>query len=750
MQPREKFMAALDRKPITGLVPHFELVFFLTMEAFGKVHPSHRHYSQWDQMSEKERELHRNEMAQIYIDTAERYDHSAIFIHPNPGSPEEVMILIDKIRERSGDKYFIMMHGDATYSIPDGDHMQDFIYRLVDEPDKVKEDARKYLEKAIRFAEIMAKHGGLDGFALCSDYCFNNGPFLSPAMFSEFITPYLAELTKSYREMGFYVIKHTDGNIMPILDQLVQTNPHALHSIDPQAKVDIAEVKRLVGDKVCLIGNVNCGLLQTGTEDEVRDPSGMRSGTVCREADTFSPPPTASTPACPWKDMSSCSTSGAEKVSINKRNIVGQWDSQRKTNNKMEVLFLQDDIKILRKLAYKYAEIANSPENARNIELHKAVNDLRMIRPVVLIDELPWNEMNIDDELTLVCSDPELRYLEWTFRTNIYKHKHMPADMVVPPFVGVQKIIHNSGIGVEIEEDILKTDQDNHIVSHKYKDQLATEEDLEKLRAPELIYDKEATLKRFNFVGEILGDIMPVKLVGVTYFYYSTWDQIAMFRGVTNLLIDLVERPKFTHRMVRKFTDIGLSYLDQYEALDLLDTNGFSLHCTPIHTNDLPRKDFDGEKVTRKNIWGRGMAQIFASVSKKMHYDFDIQYTIETIGQCGLAYYGCCEPLDKKIDIVEKIPNLRKIGVTPWADVNVAAEAINTKYVVSSKPNPTAVAVPMLDKDALRKEISTILDACKRNNCSVDITLKDISTCCRRPENIFEWEKTVMEMVKNY
>ena len=83
MTPREKFIAALERKQIKGLVPHFELVFFLTMEAFGKVHPSHRFYSQWDQMSEKERQLHRVDMADIYIKTAERYDHSAIFLHPN-------------------------------------------------------------------------------------------------------------------------------------------------------------------------------------------------------------------------------------------------------------------------------------------------------------------------------------------------------------------------------------------------------------------------------------------------------------------------------------------------------------------------------------------------------------------------------------------------------------------------------------------------------------------------------------------
>jgi uroporphyrinogen decarboxylase len=147
--------------------------------------------------------------------------------------------------------------------------MMDFVTRIQDEPQKVKAEAEAMVTHAIREAEIIQKHGGLDGFALCSDYCFNTGPFLSPRMFSEYVTPYLARLTQAYREMGFYVIKHTDGNIMPILDQLVQTHPHALHSLDPQGGVDIAEVKRLVGDQVALIGNVNCSMLDTGTEEEV-------------------------------------------------------------------------------------------------------------------------------------------------------------------------------------------------------------------------------------------------------------------------------------------------------------------------------------------------------------------------------------------------------------------------------------------------------------------------------------------------
>ena len=130
----------------------------------------------------------------------------------------------------------------------------------------MKDEARREVDDALARGERFRKHGGLDAWALCSDYCFNNGPFMSPAMFDEFVTPYLTDLVRGYRRQGFYVIKHTDGNIMPILDQLVQARPHALHSLDPQGGVDIAEVKRLYGKEVCLIGNVNCGLLDTGSD----------------------------------------------------------------------------------------------------------------------------------------------------------------------------------------------------------------------------------------------------------------------------------------------------------------------------------------------------------------------------------------------------------------------------------------------------------------------------------------------------
>jgi len=90
-------------------------------------------------------------------------------------------------------------------------------------------------------------------------------------MFAEFVTPYLTKLVQGIRDAGGYAVKHTDGQLMPILDQIVDSGIHGLHSLDPMAGVDIAEVKRLYGDRICLFGNVNCALVQAGTFDEIEE-----------------------------------------------------------------------------------------------------------------------------------------------------------------------------------------------------------------------------------------------------------------------------------------------------------------------------------------------------------------------------------------------------------------------------------------------------------------------------------------------
>ncbi|MBM6920396.1 hypothetical protein H6A12_04400 [Phocea massiliensis] len=403
---------------------------------------------------------------------------------------------------------------------------------------------------------------------------------------------------------------------------------------------------------------------------------------------------------------------------------------------------------LLRTLAWEYACAANNEKNMQARTLHTAVNDLKMIRPVVLIEEIPFHELNFHGSLTLLCEDPDLHGAEDWFRRQLFKWKHFPADMILPPYFPVQKIMHSTGIGITVEEHTIATEAENHIISHEYFDQLAEPEDLEKLTPPVISYDKEETMRRYEKLANVFGDILPVRVVGHSS-YITMWDEIARYRGVTPLLMDLIERPEHSHAIVSKLAEFEKSKSAQMEALGLFEIQPLEIHCTSALTSDLPG-EYDGGIVKRSQVWGRGMAQIFGSVSKDMHEEFDIDYMKEIMEPFGLVYYGCCEPLDKKVDIVEKIPHLRKISITPWADVDNAAEVIGKRYAIANKPNPALVATATLDEDAVRQTIKRTLDACKRNGCSADIVLKDISTVSHNVQNLIRFEQIAMELVRGY
>ena len=269
MQPRERFIRTLKCEKIGGQVPTFELVFFLTMEAFGKVHPIHRWYTQWNQMSAKEKDLQANDMADLYIQIAEKYGHSAILVQPNPYEADVTRRVLEVIREKTNDTYFLMVLGDITHAIPDGSHMMDFCAAMYEEPEVLNQQSEERLENMLNLIDtIDGSRDLVDGIALCSDYCFNSNPFFSEDLFDELIVPYLKAEIEEYHKRGYYCIKHTDGNVLPILKQMADCKPDAIHSLDPQGGVSLLEARKIVGDDICLIGNVNCGLLQTGTEEE--------------------------------------------------------------------------------------------------------------------------------------------------------------------------------------------------------------------------------------------------------------------------------------------------------------------------------------------------------------------------------------------------------------------------------------------------------------------------------------------------
>lgn len=146
-----------------------------------------------------------------------------------------------------------------------------FSVLLYDDPDWLDEILTAVTDFSIEGGRRMIE-AGVDGITFADDYGSINGPFMSPALFQKHILPQLSRLVASFRRLGVPVMMHSDGNIRPLLDAIVAgTDINAYHPIERGAGMDLGEVKRSLGTRLCLIGNVdNKTTLVTGSVDDVR------------------------------------------------------------------------------------------------------------------------------------------------------------------------------------------------------------------------------------------------------------------------------------------------------------------------------------------------------------------------------------------------------------------------------------------------------------------------------------------------
>jgi len=406
-----------------------------------------------------------------------------------------------------------------------------------------------------------------------------------------------------------------------------------------------------------------------------------------------------------------------------------------------------NDKHILRELAKEVAEIAALPQQEEKRRLWRNLNKLSPSRPMVMIDQICWNELNHDGSLDLICKNDDCRNFEQTLRRQLYQWKHFPVDMVVESYITVPKAVIDTGNGLDVKETMLAGDKSNDVVSHHYENILNDDSDVEKIKNPQISEDKDETTRRVDFAKEIFDDILQVKAVGVAPFM-QLWDPISAYMGIQGALDTIIDRPDFMHKIVEKLMESFTSMLDQVEAQGLLlDANAQALiHCTGAYTDELPKEDYDPNKPRLKDLWTAGLAQMFSIVSPAMHQEYELDYVNPIFERFGLVYYGCCEPLDHKLDIVKKIPNLRKVSMSPWTDRNRGAEGLGSDYVFSCKPNPAHLAYDSFDEDIVRKELKDIYDACKDNNTPLEFILKDISTIRYDSMRLQKWANIAMEI----
>lgn len=433
---------------------------------------------------------------------------------------------------------------------------------------------------------------------------------------------------------------------------------------------------------------------------------------------------------------------------------------------------------ILRDLAFELAEYASLPIHREKANMWHHLNRLEKVKPMVWMNEIPWHELgpevNALETTNTLCQKQERK-----LRQLLYQWKHMPCDMVLEPVIVCPLVIHDTGF--EILPRIKNADGFTGIAdpiiidgSSAFEPVIENEEDIEKIKMPTVEVDWEETENHYKLFQDIFGNILSVEKRGIYdfellplerkgvndwkpysawfSFWFAPWDELVQWVGIEQSLTFLKTRPNFIHALMKRLVDAWLFRLDQYEKLNLLSLNngpnrvgsgGYGF------TDELPQADFDGKHVRPIDMWGSCAAQIFAAVSPQMHEEFALQHEKRWLERFGLTYYGCCEPLHKKIPILKKnIPNLRKISISPWANKEEAANYIGDQYVLSLKPSPAIFASDQWDPEEARKQLSYSLE--KTKGCIVEVIMKDISTCRNQPQRLWEWARIAQEVTEDF
>ncbi len=417
----------------------------------------------------------------------------------------------------------------------------------------------------------------------------------------------------------------------------------------------------------------------------------------------------------------------------------------------LEITIEDRDADILKRLAERVAEIAALPEQRHNRDLWRGVNDLKKKTAIIIKhDEVPWNEMNIAGELDNETSGSFSQSIEQQLRRTIYQWEHMRCDMVVEPVFLSWLAIMDSGFGLEVLEDLIPqgataaSGPSDWVYSHHYTPVIRDEKDLEKLVEPQITHNEDMSRILHEARTRLVGDFLEVRRCGIVNPTLALW-------GPQELLMDFIERPELVHAGVARYAEVWSRRFSLYEELGLLTWDGGNYYTYaggPGYTGDLPGRDYDPDRTKLKNIWGHCSPQIFAAVSPAMHEEFALRYELPILKRFGLVYYGCCEPLHDRIKMLRAIPNLRKISMSPWANLEKGVEEIGSDYVLSVKLNPAMLAGLTWNPSRVRRYFEDVFAATK--GCTVEILIKDISSVRGEPKRLWEMADIAMSVADKH
>lgn len=373
-----------------------------------------------------------------------------------------------------------------------------------------------------------------------------------------------------------------------------------------------------------------------------------------------------------------------------------------------------------------------------------AHNSLRSSRPMVLISpEGSWSELLADP---LCCSEETAQQIEWQLRMALYNHAHFSDDTVIEKEWKVPAVVRETGWGLLAHHQASSETRGAWGFDPVLKDS----SDVKKMVFPEVIFDERATIERCEEMQELFGDILQVQYTGVNYFGFHLTAEYSGWRGLAEMYLDFLVEPQLVHEVMTFLAEGHRRRVQQYVDLNLLRLNNDSTYNGSGgngYTDDLPAEGYQPECVRCADIWAMAESQEMAAVSPEMHEEFVMQYERRLLEPFGLTAYGCCEPLSDKLEQVFTIPHIRRISISPWADVERSAEKLQNKYIFSWKPQPAHLC-GTFDDEYVREYLRHTLEVTR--GCVFEMILKDTHTCENHPERFDAWGRIARELVDEF
>lgn len=399
---------------------------------------------------------------------------------------------------------------------------------------------------------------------------------------------------------------------------------------------------------------------------------------------------------------------------------------------------MKEQFAIIRELAAQLAQAAAQPRYAENRRRWQAHNGLVEIqRPLLWIcpdEDGGWLELVPEESLR--TTHPDLRVLERQLRKLLYHHRHFADDFVLEPLVRFEmpgeytgyaygNASQTSAWGIPMQGQGVSKNAyhlNNHLDDPENIRRLLEHEvdfipDTQRIRELQALYDEVVDgLVRIDFV------LPYVVLV------QSLLIELVHLRGLEQLMYDLYDEPELLHQILSHMAQSKVRLLDRLEQENRLFDNRTNIYTGSGGLGYLPDPVKDPAHIRLSDLWGFADSQEFSQVSPAMLREFALPYQAMGLTKFGMACYGCCEPLDDKYEMIfEFLPNIRRLSVSPWSNIEIAAENIGKKAIYSWKPNP-ALICSGFEEGEIRKLLRRVKDA-TAGRCFTEVILKDIRTC---------------------